>query len=456
VLAVTSQITQEVAPIPFLWVLPLTIYLVSFVFAFSSRRWYNRKLFTLLLMLGTGAWIYVILNPYLNFILQIIIYSFLLFAAAMVCHGELYALRPYSAHLPRFYLMVSIGGALGALIVNLIAPYIFPGYWELYIGFALVWILLAKLSFQPKASKTNIRLSLVTGATATAVSIFMIFLMVISASGNLFIQRNFYGVVHVKEMEISTSHMKANAMYHGSTIHGFQYQEGAFRDIPTSYFSTTSGIGLSITSHPRYGLGMRVGVLGLGVGTLAAYGKAGDTFRFYEINPVVVDLANGQGDFFSFLKDSPANISLVLGDARISLEKELEAGVKNNFDIMILDAFSSDSVPVHLVTRQAFDIYLQHLTTDGLIAANISNVRLDLRPVFWQLAQNYGLSMAIIQNPAGKANPDGYTSSWILLTRNQKLLEAPALAERMAPLDDFRKDIRLWTDDYSNMFQILR
>ena len=296
VLAVTSQITQEVAPIPFLWVLPLTIYLLSFVFAFSSRRWYDRKLFTLLLMLGTGAWIYVILNPYINFIFQIIIYSLLLFAAAMVCHGELYGLRPNSAHLTRFYLMVSIGGALGALIVNLVAPYIFPGYWELYIGLALVWILLAKISYETKGSKTGLRFSMLTGALATGATIFMVFLMFISASGNLFIKRNFYGVVHVKELEISTN-KNANAMFHGSTIHGFQYRDGGFRETPTTYFSTTSGIGLTITSHPHYGFGMRVGVLGLGVGTLAAYGKAGDTYRFYEINPVVVDLANGQGDF---------------------------------------------------------------------------------------------------------------------------------------------------------------
>jgi spermidine synthase len=201
---------------------------------------------------------------------------------------------------------------------------------------------------------------------------------------------------------------------------------------------------------------MRVGVLGLGVGTLAAYGQTGDTYRFYEINPVVIDLANGQGDFFSFLADSPASIDLVLGDARISLEKELENGLENNFDILILDAFSSDSVPVHLLTQQAFDIYFQHIAIDGLIAANISNVRLDLRPVFWQLAQYYGLDMAIIHNPAGENNPDGFTSSWVLLTRNRKLLAAPALVERMAPLDDFRKNLRLWTDDYSNLFQIVK
>lgn len=456
VLAVTSQITQEVAPIPFLWVLPLTIYLLSFVFAFSSRRWYDRKLFTLLLMLGTGAWVYVILNPYINFILQIIIYSFLLFAAAMVCHGELFALRPNSAHLTRFYLMVSIGGALGALIVNLVAPYIFPGYWELYIGFALVWILLAKLSYQPKGTQSGVRLSLLTGAMATAVSIFVVFLMFISASGNSFIQRNFYGVVHVKEMEFSTDQKQANALFHGSTIHGYQYRDKALRDTPTSYFNRTSGIGLAIVNHPRYGSGLRVGVLGLGVGTLAAYGQPGDIYRFYEINPVVVDLANGQGDFFSFLANSPASIDLVLGDARISLEKDLETGQDNQFDILVLDVFSSDSVPVHLLTQQAYDIYLRNMATDGLFAANISNVRLDLRPVFWQLAQYYDLDMAIIQNPAGENNPDGFTSSWVLLTRNPILLAAPALVERMTPLVNFRTDLRLWTDDYSNLFQILR
>jgi spermidine synthase len=456
VLAVTSQITQEVAVIPFLWVLPLTIYLLTFVLAFSTRQWYHRQLFTVLLVLATAGWIYVTVNPYANFIIQIIVYNVFLFVAAMICHAELYALRPEASRLTHFYLLVSIGGAIGALFVNLVAPFIFPAYWELYFGFALIWILLAILSFQRKEAKSGsqFRLGLLTGAMATVVTIFAIFLLFISSSGYLYAHRNFYGVVRVKETTVGEE--KTNQLVHGSTVHGFQYLDAELRTKSTSYFTRDSGVGLALLNNPHYGSGMRVGVIGLGVGTLAAYGQPGDSYRFYEINPVVVDLANGQGDYFSFIKDSPAAIDVVTGDGRLSLEKELKEGRKNNFDILILDAFNSDSVPVHLITRESFEIYLQHLAPDGLIAANVSNVRLDLRPVFWQLAQTFHLKMAVIQNKAGKVNPESYTSTWVLLTRNSTTLEVAAIAERMDSLDGFRKDIRLWTDDYSNLFQILK
>ena len=249
---------------------------------------------------------------------------------------------------------------------------------------------------------------------------------------------------------------QANVLIHGSTVHGFQFLDTGLRSTPTSYYSSDSGVGLAILNNPHYGSGMRVGVLGLGVGTLAAYAQPGDNYRFYEINPVIIDLANGQGGYFSFVKDSPAAVDIVLGDARISLEKELSAGVENDFDILVLDTFSSDSIPVHLVTKEAFEIYLQNLAPDGLIAAHISNVRLDLRPVFWQLAQFYDLDITFVKNPAEEENPASNPSLWVLLTRNPKLLEVPALAGYKDSESGYRTDIRLWTDDYSNLIQILR
>jgi spermidine synthase len=456
VLAVTSQITQEVAVIPFLWVLPLSIYLLSFVLAFSSQRWYHRGIFTILFLIGTGGWLFVLFNPLSNFIIQICIYSFLLFATSMICHGELYALRPQPFLLTRFYLMVSIGGAIGGFIVNLVAPTIFRGYWELYFGFSIVWILLAILSIRGIGTKAGFWYSILVGGMAIVVTIVVISMMINSSSGNSYIHRNFYGVVRVKQMEIEESQKRANVLVHGSTVHGFQFLESDLRDSPTSYYTEESGVGLAILNNPHYGSGMRVGVLGLGVGTLAAYGQPGDQFRFYEINPEIVDLANGKGGYFSFIKDSQATIELIVGDARISLEKEINERLENNFDILVLDTFSSDSIPVHLVTMEAFDIYLQNLATDGLIAAHISNERLDLRPVFWQLAQFYNLEMVILENPTMKADPAAFKSVWVLLTRNTKLFEAPALANSVVPMVGFNTNIRLWTDDYSNLIQILR
>jgi len=199
---------------------------------------------------------------------------------------------------------------------------------------------------------------------------------------------------------------------------------------------------------------MRVGLLGLGVGTLVSYAQPGDVYRLYEINPVVIDLAAGVGDYFSFLSDSKADISVVLGDARISLERELAEGHPQNFDVLVLDTFSSDSIPVHLVTKEAFGLYLEHLAPDGILAAHITNLHLDLQPVFWQLAKYYDLSMVRINYP-GDSN-GGYASHWILLARAPALLEIPAIQESAVNLKGYSTDIKLWTDDYSNLFQILK
>jgi hypothetical protein len=454
-LAVTNEIAQQVAVIPFLWVLPLAVYLLSFVLAFSSRRWYDRKIFTLLFLIGCLGLILIFLNPMIHYVIQIFIYNFLLFTITMICHGELYALRPHASQLTHFYLLVSIGGALGGLIVNLLAPLIFKGYWEFKIGLAFIGILLVYLLFPRTRTRSAFYYRILAGIMALVVTGSVIYLIFFSTSKDLFANRNFYGVVNVLQKEVGSTQQKANLLVHGTTIHGFQYIEPELRDTPTSYFSRTSGVGLAILNNPLYGSGMRVGVLGLGVGTLAAYGQPGDYYRLYEINPVIVDLANGQGGYFSFIKDSKAETEIVTGDARISLEKELNSGVKNDFDILVLDTFSGDSPPAHLVTKEAFDIYLQNLAPDGLIAANISNNHLDFRPVFWRLAQYYDLEFAIIYNQP-ENDPAAYPSIWVLLTRNSKLLEAPEIAERADRMTGYTTDIRLWTDDYSNLFQIIK
>lgn len=326
----------------------------------------------------------------------------------------------------------------------------------MFIGFAFVWILLAVLSYQRPGTRSDFLKNILVGGMATVVTIFMISNILNSANGNLFIQRNFYGVVRVKQMAIGKDQQEANVLVHGSTIHGLQFLGSGLQDIPTSYYSEGSGIGLAILNNPRFRTNLRVGVLGLGIGTLASYGQYGDIYRFYEINPVMVDLAKGEGGFFTFIKDSPASIEIVLGDARLSLEKELQAGQENDFDILVLDTFNSDSIPVHLVTKEAFEVYLQNLAPDGLIAAHISNQRLDLRPVFWQLAQYYKMDIALVQNSVEKDNPGAFPSIWILLTRNSKLLDAPSLKDKLDRMIGFSTDIRLWTDDYSNLVQILK
>jgi len=478
-LSVTNQISQEVAVIPFLWILPLTFYLLSFIMTFSGGRAYNRKVYAALFILSAALTLFVMLNATAVHVYgQISTYCFLLFTACMMCHGELYLLRPSAEYLTTFYLMVSIGGAFGGIFVSLIAPVIFNGYWEFFVGLAMtiaivLTILRPSLRVAPRAEQSGAQTKRVTEQSPTIsddltararfvfttfalVTVMLVVLSVITSEIS-YSKRNFYGVIRVRTAIPEGTALKANIMSHGITIHGLQFLlDFKSSDIPTTYYVPNAGAGLAILNHPKYGHDqhMRVGLLGLGVGTLLAYSKPGDIYRLYEINPVVIDLAAGAGDYFSFVSDSPADVTIVPGDARISLERELAQGNAQNFDVLVLDTFSSDSIPVHLVTKEAFALYLDHLAPDGIIAAHITNLHLDLQPVLWQLAKYYDLSMVRINYP-GDSN-GGYASNWILLSRDPALLEIPAIKDRSVDLSGYSTNIKLWTDDYSNLFQILK
>lgn len=447
-LSVTNQVSQEVAVIPFLWILPLAVYLLSFILAFSDSHWYERRIYSLLFSVASLAMLWALTHAEtLNVLVQIFIYNILLFLACMICHGELYRLRPAAGHLTSFYLMVSIGGAVGGVFVNLVAPFIFTGYWEFYLGWFMTVLLLIVMLMPRFSTRTHLQ------ARAMSLSFLIgIFLLSFGLNHNhkeLFVERNFYGIIRVRNF----NNENADAMIHGSTVHGVQYADDRLR--PTTYYVQDSGIGLLLENYPRTEAGLRVGVLGLGVGTVATYALPGDEYRFYEINPAVIHLAEGEGGYFTFLRDSKANISVVEGDARISLEKELTLGEKQNFDVLVLDTFSSDAIPVHLVTKEAFALYLQQLVPDGVIAAHISNQHLNLQPVLWQLAQAYHLSIVRIDGP-GNSEKGAFQSEWILLAHNPAIFEIPAIQSHIIPLNKYQTDLRLWTDDYSNLFQILK
>jgi spermidine synthase len=446
-LSVTNQISQEVAVIPFLWVLPLTVYLLSFILTFSDVGLYDRRIYALLFALASLAALWALWQTAaLNVLLQIAVYTIFLFLACMICHGELYRLRPHARHLTGFYLMVSIGGAAGGLFVNLVAPFIFSGYWEFYLAglttiVLLIFTLLPRFSARPEAVVRAVGVSFLLG------------LLLFSAGLNsnqsaLFAERNFYGVVRVRSMDDGVY-----SMIHGATVHGLQFTDDRSR--PTTYYTEESGIGLLLLNHPRRGQGLRVGVLGLGVGTLAAYAEPGDTYRFYEINPVVIRLAEGEGGYFTFLAESRAEAPVVPGDARISLEQELTGGNPQQFDVLALDTFSSDSIPVHLVTKEAFALYLEHLAPGGVIAAHISNRHLDLQPVLWRLAREYALEIVQVNRFASLAKGE-YPSQWVLLTRDPALLDSLQLGSRAQGFDGYSTPVRLWTDDFSNLFQLLK
>jgi spermidine synthase len=442
-LSVTNQVSQEVAVIPFLWIVPLAIYLLSFIFAFSDSRWYDRRIYALLFSIASLAMLWVLTHAgTTNVFIQIAVYNLLFFLASMICHGELYRLRPHADHLTSFYLMVSLGGAAGGIFVNLIAPFIFTGYWEFYLAWLTVMVVLVTMLLPRFLTKVNLQAFMMSLSFVVCVVLSSIYLN--KSENALFVERNFYGVIRVRNEE-----GKENSMIHGMTVHGIQYLDD--RAHPTAYYVEDSGVGLLLLNHPQRGQGMHVGVLGLGVGTLATYAQDGDAYRYYEINPVVVRLAEGEGGFFTFLQDSKADTTVVLGDARISLEQEQP----QNFDVLVLDTFSSDSIPVHLVTQEAFTLYLDHLKPDGIIAAHISNRHLDLRPVFWQLAREFDLDIAQV-NRSVSPGKDSFPSEWILLTRNSELLEIPAIKSHATSFEGYSTSIKLWTDDYSNLFQILK
>lgn len=467
-LSVTNQITQEVAVIPFLWVLPLALYLLSFILTFAGESVYHRKLFIVLFVLSTVFTLLVMLNATsLHITWQILAYCLLLFSACMFCHGELYRLRPPAHSLTTFYLMISIGGALGGAFVSLLAPLVFNGYWEFFVGLATILAIIltilrsersgrAREGAGKPSSKVSADLSSRARFIFTTFCLVTLMLAIISTffSGALYSERNFYGVIRVNELVPAGSTHQAYEMSHGITIHGLQFVEPELRDLPTTYYVPESGAGLAILNHPKYGQKLRVGLLGLGVGTLLTYAQPGDEYRLYEINPAVTQLAQGKGGYFTFLSDSQAKISMVLGDARISLERELGENNLQNFDVLVLDTFSSDSIPAHLVTKEAFALYLAHLARDGIIAAHITNLHLDLQPVLWQLAQYYDLNTRRIDYEGDSKG--GFASHWILLSRDPVLLDTSVIRAHAVDLNGYSSSLELWTDDYNNLFQILK
>lgn len=451
-LAVTNQMTQEVAVIPFLWILPLALYLLSFILTFSDGPWIQRRLYALLFALVSLVILYMLLNAgTLEIYFQIAAYSVLLFLACMVAHGELYLLRPSSTYLTTFYLMVSVGGALGGIFVNLVAPLIFTGYWEFYLAWFLTVIVII-LSLLPRLTRPVTRSTIMWSSFVLALVAIVYGLN--PNSDDLVAVRNFFGVIRIKEVR-SADTVNGYLMVHGATVHGFQYAAPDLHMQPTAYYSKNSGIGIVLLNHPKYGNGMRVGVLGLGIGVLAAYGQDGDIYRFYEINPVVVEFAEGKGGYFSFLSDSNANVTVITDDARLALERELMQGQVQNFDVLVLDTFSSDAIPMHLITKEAFALYLAHLNPDGILAVHISNRHIDLRPVLRGLAEEFGLVAMVVDTPSD-SDIGAYQSRYVLLSSNSESLQIPELQTLAVPLDDSFGTVRLWTDDYSNLFQIVR
>jgi SAM-dependent methyltransferase len=444
-LAVTNHVTQNVASIPLLWLAPLTLYLLTFIVAFEGRGLYRVEYFwaAVLVWLAGMAWMLVDSRFQFDLWMQAGIFLSGLFVGCLFCHGELYRARPAARHLTAFYLTVSAGGALGGLLVAVVAPLVFNAYYELGASLvalaALAAVRFAAVNRVARWSSIAMLLAVAACAAYDASSFL---------KGVILSERSFYGVIRVKEYGAPGGEFHLRRLVHGVIMHGEQYMNGDRRRQATTYYMPSSGIGLAVAAAEARGP-VKVGVIGLGTGTLAAYGRKGDEYRFYEINAQVVAVAREK---FSYLSDSEARVEVVLGDARLNLEREPAQG----FDILAVDAFSSDSIPVHLITREALGVFLRHMKPGGVIAFHVSNRFLDLPPVVGRLAKEHGLRAVHVADEGAEGDDDHTKTDWVLLARDPAVLDAKPIKDAEPQAPEERANWRTWTDDYSNLVQILK
>ena len=449
-LAVTNHLTQNVASIPFLWILPLTLYLLSFIFCFEGRGWYHRASFLKLVMVALAGMAYALGSDFQNLRLIGLIPVFAggLFVCTMVCHGELARLKPPHGHLTSFYLMISLGGALGGVLVGLVAPHFFSGYFELPIGMAWCAIMVVLvLKPAPEAGRWALaRIVWIASMAATLVLIgYLGYEIHDFRQGSRVLVRNFYGALRVDDEGDGVEEAAIRKLTHGTINHGEEFLDPKRHMQPTTYYGYNTGIGLTIQEAQRR-LGLRVGVIGLGTGTIAAYARPGDTYRFYDINPLVIDIARTQ---FRFVPDSKGKVEIVLGDARLSMERE----APQNYDVLAVDAFSSDAIPVHLLTQEAFALYFRQLQPGGVLAVHISNKHLDLAPIVEMAARSEGKRAVVIDTDDDDDN-GVFGATWVLVSTRASFFDYPFIRRAAKPVKPIA--LRMWTDDYSNLFQILK
>ena len=556
----TNKLCQDLAVVPFLWMLPLALYLVTFIISFHGSRWYIREVYIpLLVLLWAGVLWVMFKGVVVHIIGQILVFCGALFLSCMICHGELYRLRPEPARLTMYYLTISAGGALGGLFVALLAPMLFHGYWEYHISLWAVGLLVlmvqglnpedltavkwrglsllrsysGSLAICSKYFKIIISSTLIAQVLTVLVSLWAMekmvdftigvnisewlkisdlpgeqwirllliavavtlplncifwfstkhqedwglrcagyLLVLVPALGILgvgltiqgiktqqdavHLDRNFYGTLMITRY-FDDSDEPYLALWSGRITHGIQYEALEICNRTTTYYTPESGVGLSMqhTQADR----KRVGVIGLGVGTVAGYAQAGDSYRFYDINPQVVNLSSEEQSQFTFLIDAKirgAEVEIVLGDARLSMEQELNKGDKQNFDLLVLDAFSSDSIPVHLLTKESMGLYREHTHPEGVIAIHVSNKYLDLETVVRRLAKEMNMMMVVVDSDNGESLGEDwiYDCTWILLSDNEEFIRQIEGSGYPRTKLSSQEDSPLWTDEYTSIFRI--
>lgn len=450
-LAVTHHITQNVAAVPFLWLLPLSLYLLSFVLCFEGHGWYRRSIFVgpVLAALALMSWELNVRPADIDVMVAVPVFSVGLFVACMFFHGELSLRKPAARHLTRFYLVVSLGGAIGGLAVGALAPALLTGLYELPMLLALAAVLVPLVLRHYLTANKAAYLLLALALACGALTLLMAWVAFkIQTRDNILAMRNFYGASRVSENRLDSGDV-VRTLHNGAIMHGTQVLAPERRRMPTTYYGENSGVGLAMAHLAAAGTPRRIGVIGLGTGTLAAYGRQGELLRFYEINPHSREIAERD---FTFLKDSAARHEVVMGDARLSLQAELARGEAGGYDLLVIDAFSGDSIPVHLITKEAMAIYRRHLRPGGIIAFHVSNLFLRLEPVVQLLAQDAGMQAVHVRNQRQGAEAE---AAWVLLSTDPGLAADPRLQERATPIAPI-SGLTLWTDASNNLLQILR
>jgi len=448
-LAMTNHILRNIAAIPLLWVVPLGLYLLSFIIAFDHPRWYYRPFWYTLFIAAAGAMIFVVGIFFGGgYVAQLAFFTGGLFVCCMVCHGELAALKPAPSYLTSFYLIIASGGAAGGLFVAAIAPTVLNQDFDLAIvlpSLALLVLLVAWRRVPPDMPvwlRWNILIAVIYAFTF--VTGYMAIRVYRDSTGHLFTARNFYGPLRVTIRPANAITEEIVQLRNGNIVHGREFTAPEKRCEPISYYGRQSGIGATLQEMGKDGP-LKVGVIGLGAGMLGGYGRQGDIFRFYEINPLVRTVATR---FFHYL-ECPAESDVVIGDARLSLEAE----APQQFDVLAVDAFTSDAIPIHLLTTEAFQLYWRHLKPDGILAVHVSNRFVDLAPIVALAAEQSGKTARLFSSLDDPYNAiDG--SSWVLVASGEEVFER-ALLKWAQPIGGTR-GLRPWTDDYSNLWQSLK
>ena len=439
--ATTTHISQNVVALPLVWILPLVAYLLSFVVAFSTRSWQPRWLVVGLAIAGQLLIAELLDRGVLGvpIIPAAAAFCVALFFLCLFLHRELYQRRPAPSHLTSFYLHVAAGGALGAVLVAIVAPLVLSGSYDVAIGLVLTAVLGLIIAWRGSRVMRVVWAALIVDAVVLVGS------QVDSDRDAILRVRNFYGTLRVVQTH-QPPKADVRSLYHGVIVHGRQVFQTELRRVPYTYYARTSGLGLALDQcchdRPR-----RIGVIGLGAGTVAVYGNPGDTIRFYEINNAVEDIAK---TYFTYLADSPASLEIVLGDARVSLAAE----PPQRYDVLIVDAFSGDAIPAHLLTVQALEVYRRHPAPGGIIACHVSNDFVALAPVVEQLASNAGMQAVRVVDREDPTR-EVFDSEWVLVTTNAEFLANPAVVRARQPTE-IPAGLRLWTDDYSSLFPIIK